>query len=248
MTRFVILAVPRTGSNLLCTLLNSHPQILCHHEVFNPQGVFTALDYCGQGLTVESLQQRDDDPLGFLDRVWQTGTKTGTEDSCVGFKWTRGQNRDVLTSVLEDAGIKKVVLRRRNRIKTYVSERIAQETQQWEVYSRHELTMPRPRIHVDAAELLEHIASNQRFYAELSAALSQPSQPHLEVEYETLFDRSVQHRMFQFLAVPAPEMPPVAASVKQNSSDLRDTIANFAELAAHLPRGELITELFDRGM
>ena len=45
MTRFVILAVPRTGSNLLCTLLNSHPEILCHHEVFNPQGIFTALTH-----------------------------------------------------------------------------------------------------------------------------------------------------------------------------------------------------------
>ena len=37
-TRFVILAAPRSGSNLLCTLLNSHPEILCHHEVFNPVG------------------------------------------------------------------------------------------------------------------------------------------------------------------------------------------------------------------
>ncbi len=244
MTQFVILAVPRTGSNLLCTLLNSHPQILCHHEVFNPQGVFTALDYRGQGLTVESLQQRDEDPLGFLDRVW----KTGTDDMCVGFKWTRGQNEEVLKSVLEDTGVKKIVLRRRNRIKTYVSERIAQETKQWEVYSRRELKMPRPRIHVDAEELLEHIASNQRFYARLSDVLSQSSQPHLEVEYETLFDRSVQIRILEFLAVSSPETPPIAASVKQNSNDLRDSIANFSELAAGLPEGELISELFDRGM
>jgi hypothetical protein len=217
---------------------------LCHHEVFNPQGVFTARDYRGQGLAVESLRQRDDDPLGFLDRVWQTGT----DDTCVGFKWTRGQNEDVLKSVLEDTGVKKVVLRRRNRIKTYVSERIAQDTQQWEVYARHELTMPRPRIHVDAVELFEHIASNQHFYAELSAAVSKPNQPHLEVEYETLFDPLVQVHMFEFLAVCSPEMPLVAASVKQNSSDLQDTIANFAELASRLPDGELTTELFDRGM
>ena len=69
MTRFVILAAPRTGSNLLCTLLNSHPQVLCHHEVFNPGGVFTALDYHGDGLHVDALAQRDADPLAFLDRV-----------------------------------------------------------------------------------------------------------------------------------------------------------------------------------
>ncbi len=59
---------------------------------------------------------------------------------------------------------------------------------------------------------------------------------------------TVQIRMFEFLAVCSPEMPPIAASVKQNSTDLRDTIANFAELAAWLPDSELITELFDCGM
>ena len=70
MTRFVILAVPRTGSNLLCTLLNSHPQILCHHEIFNPAGVFAAPDYTGSDLKVDQLGERDDDEPGFLQRVW----------------------------------------------------------------------------------------------------------------------------------------------------------------------------------
>ncbi len=244
MTRFVILAAPRTGSNLLCTLLNSHPQVLCHHEVFNPNGVFTARDYQGKGLSVESLQQRDANPLGFLDRVWQSGT----DSMCVGFKWTRGQNQDVLKSVLEDCGVKKIVLHRRNRIKTFVSEKIAQQTQQWEVYSPQELMLPRPQIQVELAELLQHMESNQRFYAELSAALSQSDQPHVEVEYETLFEREVQIRLFQFLAVSSPQIQPVAASVKQNPKDLRDTIANFTELAAQLPKGELLRELFDCGI
>ena len=30
---------------MLCTLLGSHPEILCHHEVFNPSGIFYALYY-----------------------------------------------------------------------------------------------------------------------------------------------------------------------------------------------------------
>jgi LPS sulfotransferase NodH len=244
MTRFVILAVPRTGSNLLCTLLNSHPQILCHHEVFNPQGVFTALDYQGHGLFVESLRQRDEDPLGFLERVWQTGG----DGMRVGFKWTRGQNLKVLNQVVEDAGVKKIVLRRRNRIKTYVSDLIAQETQQWEVYSRQELAMPRPRIHVDAGRLSEHIAVNQQFYADLSARIRQCHQPCFEVDYETLFDRTVQSRMLQYLDIASPDLRLTAASIKQNSTDLRDSIANFAELSEVLAGGELFAELQDCGI
>ncbi len=244
MTRFVILAVPRTGSNLLCTLLNSHPQILCHHEVFNPQGIFTALDYHAEELANESVRQRDEDPQGFLERVWQTAEG----DMRVGFKWTRGQNEHVLKTVVEDPQIRKVVLRRRNRIKTFVSEKIAHETQQWEVYSRHEITMPRPRVHVDAMELIEHIANNQHFYANLSADLARSKQPHVELEYETLFDRHVQSRVLRFLGVATGEGSLTATSVKQNSTNLRDVIANFDELIASLADGELVTELHDRNI
>ena len=39
--RFVILAARRSGSNLLCSLLGSHPHVRCHHELFNPNGIFT---------------------------------------------------------------------------------------------------------------------------------------------------------------------------------------------------------------
>ena len=244
MNRFVILAAPRTGSNLLCTLLNSHPQVLCHHEVFNPQGVFTAHDYDGDRLNVSSLRDRDDDPIGFLDLVWQTAG----DGQCVGFKWTRGQDRDVLKHVLEDSAVKKLVLRRRNRVKTYVSEKIAQKTHQWEVYSSDDLLLPRPRIHVDAAQLVEHTAMNQRFYAEVMAVLDESCQPYRELDYETLFDRDVQIQIFEFLEVASPETPPIAGSVKQNPNDLRHTIENFAELSTRLSDSELIRELHDLGM
>ena len=155
MMRFVILAAPRTGSNLLCTLLNSHAEILCHHELFNPQGVFTALDFQDDAIAC-SPGQRDRDPIAFLGRVWETHFN----HQCVGFKWTRGQNEQVLAHVLGDASIKKIVLRRRNRVKTYVSEMIAKQTEQWEVYRQHELVLPRPRVTIDHHALLQHIDHN----------------------------------------------------------------------------------------
>jgi len=36
--RFVILNAARTAA-IICTLLNSHPEVLCHHEIFNPHVV-----------------------------------------------------------------------------------------------------------------------------------------------------------------------------------------------------------------
>ncbi|MCA9140266.1 MAG: hypothetical protein KDB00_26025 [Planctomycetales bacterium] len=242
-TRFVILAAPRTGSNLLCTLLNSHPEILCHHEVFNPRGVFTARDYCGRELDVDSLHDRDENWSDFLDRVWQSGA----ERSCVGFKWTRGQNTDVLNSVVADPGVRKIVLRRKNRIKTFVSERIAQQTDQWEVYSRQDLVMPRPSIRVDVADLFEHIERNKQFYDKLLMSLDWGNQFVVEIDYERLFETTVQENLFKFLGVDPPERPPVAESVKQNPKDLRDSIANFTELAEQLSTVGMTSELFDQG-
>jgi LPS sulfotransferase NodH len=243
MTRFVILAVPRTGSNLLCTLLNSHPRILCHHEVFNPQGIFTARDLPDCQLREASLSQRDADPLGFLDRVW----KTGSDVAAIGFKWTRDQDETVLRQVVADRHVRKIVLRRRNRIKTFVSESVARQTQQWEVYSRRELVLPRPRIHVEPRELLEHIAVNQRFYDRLQEELEGGGQPHLQVEYESLFADRVQQQLLDFLGVSAAGSL-VPASVKQNPTCLRDMVVNFDELTESLLSQQLVAELHDCGI
>jgi LPS sulfotransferase NodH len=243
MIRFVILAVPRTGSNLLCTLLNSHPQIVCHHELFNPQGIFAAHDYRGEALAAESLNERDRDPLAFLERVWQTAP----DSRCVGFKWTLGQSEEVLESVVHDRAVRKLVLRRGNRIKTFVSQKIAETTCQWEVYEAQELAMPRPRVHVDPDQLLEHIATNQKFYGDLSDDLLKTGQPHLTIDYETLFDGRVRNRMLEFLNVET-EFSLHATSVKQNATDLRESISNFGELQGCLPSRALLEELLDRGM
>ncbi len=209
MTRFVILAVPRTGSNLLCTLLNSHPEILCHHEVFNPDGIFTALCHRDAATDVTSLRERDRDPLGFLDRLWRTG-----REDCIGFKWTRGQNELVLRAVLGDPAINKIVLRRQNRIKTYVSEKIAQQTQQWEVYRGQHLAMPRPRVSVDRTDLLNHIAVNEQCYADIEASLKRMNQPRIDVLYETLFAPAEQLRILEYLGVHA--RAPAADTGKQS--------------------------------
>lgn len=244
MARFVILAVPRTGSNLLCTLLNSHPEILCHHEVFNPQGVFTALTHRDMATEIGSPQERDRDPLGFLQRLWQTWHN----HRCIGFKWTHGQNEVVLRNVLEDSGIKKIVLRRRNRIKTYVSEKIARKTQQWEVYHEQELVMPRPRVTVEMADLNKHIAQNRHFYDEIASSLERLEQPHINVVFEKLLTSGEQMRILEFLGLHADQQQLRPASVKQNSMNLRDSIENFAQLSMNLQNSDLYEELHDRGI
>ena len=240
-TRFIILAAPRTGSNLLCTLLNSHPEVLCHHELFNPEGIFYALDYRDGSLDLGSMAERDRESFGFLQRVWVNNQGA----SCVGFKMTRGQNDAVMRGLIEDSGVLKIVLYRKNRIKTFVSEQVARQTDQWEAYAGDELVTDVPKLRVDVESLKAHADLNGRFYDEIRRALQTKQQPCIEMFYENIFSGSEHSRVLEFLGVEASQVSLVHSSVKQNDSDLRSRIENFHELELALEGSDYLAELYD---
>jgi LPS sulfotransferase NodH len=238
-TRFVILAAPRSGSNLLCTLLNSHPEILCHHEVYNPSGIYYAIEQRAGALDLGTIDDRDRSPLAFLERLWSTSLG----HRCVGFKMTRGQNKQALEKVLRDPEVRKIVLERRNRIKTYVSTLVAERTGQWEVYSAADLVAPGPRIHLDLDQLRQHIHLNESYYIEINDVLSSTGQRSLVVDYESLAN-PIEHRsVLGYLGIGASSYQLKARSVKQNPADLRALVSNYDELLGSLEGTALFDEL-----
>ena len=74
--RFAIVAAPRTGSNMLCTMLNAHPEILCHHEIFNPAGIHYALDHRDGQFELGSMAERDRYPTAFLPQGLRASLRT----------------------------------------------------------------------------------------------------------------------------------------------------------------------------
>jgi LPS sulfotransferase NodH len=242
--RFVIVAGRRTGSNLLCSLLGSHGGILCHHELFNPDGIFYALPLREGGFSLGTLAERAADPLGLLERAWREPLGR----RCVGFKMTRGQDAQVLDAVLSDPNVRVIVLRRANRIKAFVSELRAEAARRWEVYDPAELDAARPKVQVDRRVLDAYIADNEAFYSAIDAALLRTGSAVLRVTYEHLFQHDEQRRILEFLGLAADGVVLSARSVKQNSCDLRDLIENYNALASGLAGTPLADELADRGM
>ena len=240
-TRFVILAAPRTGSNLLCTLLNSHPDVLCHHELFNPNGIFYALEYRDGSLDFGSMEARNREPFAFLQRVW--GHPQGA--TCVGFKMTRGQDTAVVQSLIEDASVLKILLYRRNRLKTFISEQLARQTDRWEVYSKDELATDRGKLHVDIEAFRAHCELNERYYQDIEDALRASEQPWISTVYEDILTEPEHARLLEFLGVEATDTQLTQASVKQSDRDLRTHIENFQELELALDGSEYLTELYD---
>ena len=131
--RFVILNATRTGSNFLCTVLNSHPDILCHHEIFNPHVIGVARHLQGGDFRLGSMEERESDPVEFLDRVW----RTNLDRRAVGFKMCLWQHEPAYHAVLPDPRVRKIILKRRNRVKSFVSLLLARQTGEWVVYDDH---------------------------------------------------------------------------------------------------------------
>jgi LPS sulfotransferase NodH len=242
-TRFVILAAPRSGSNLLCTLLNSHPEILCHHEVYNPGGIYYALEHRDGSLDLGTIENRDRAPLVFLNRLWSTNLG----HRCVGFKMTRGQNEEVLRHVLFETAVRKIVLKRRNRIKTFVSSLIAERSGQWEVYSEADLVEPRPKVELNVSDLHRSVAENEAYYVGIDSVLQSSGQEALAVAYEDLGDPVEHLRLLATLGVSCRSGRLVARSIKQNPTDLRSLIANYDEVLDSLRGTEMAAELSSSG-
>jgi LPS sulfotransferase NodH len=239
--RFVIVAARRTGSNWLCTLIDSHPAILCHHELFNPAGIFQAQRLRDDALCLGSVIERDADPMNFLDRIW---FHSGGYD-CLGFKLTPGQAEPVFEHVLADPSVRKIVLRRRNRVKTCVSEKVALLLDSWEVYDEADLPVEKPRIDLDPQELQEHAARNERFYERVEASIEGTGQTCLRVDYEDLGSPEEHGRLLRYLDAVPNDAPLEPTSVKQNPVDLREIVRNFDALAEALRGDPLRDELLE---
>jgi hypothetical protein len=242
--RFVVLNAPRTGSNFLCTVLNSHPDILCHHEIFNPHVIGVARHLQGTAFCLGSMAERQADPVDFLQRVWQApdGRKA------VGFKLCLWQHEAAYHAVLPDPSIRKIVLKRRNRVKTFVSLLLARQTGEWVVYDDTGAPAPRPPIHVDRDALLENIALHERYYAETEGILRRTGQVPLVLWYEDLFAPEALDGAMALLGLPGRPALPQGQTWKLTPMRLADVIANFEALHQALRGSDLAAELHEAGL
>ncbi|MFA6113790.1 MAG: hypothetical protein WC729_07350 [Sphingomonas sp.] len=239
--RFIILNATRTGSNFLCTVLNSHPGILCHHEIFNPHVIGVARHLQGSDFRLGSMEERESDPVAFLDRVWRTDLGR----AAVGFKMCLWQHEPAYHAVVPDASVRKIILKRRNRVKSFVSLLLARQTGEWVVYDDRGAPAPRPKVHVDPAALFENIALHERFYAETERALHETGQEHVLLWYEDLFSPTGVEPALAFLGAEGRPAQPEGQTWKLTPVALRETIANFDALSKELRGTVLEAELHE---
>lgn len=227
-TPFVIVYLPRTGSNYLAALLDSHPSVLCHHEIFNPTGIHRALSYKHTDLSFGTVAERDRDPWAFMSRVYSfTAGK-----AAVGFKLGPGHIFTwPLLSLLLHRRVRKIVLERRGWLHAYSSTMIARATQEWSrpTGAAPATAAPAPKVHVNVADFQQFVRRRQRFYHLARLLLRVIGQPHLFLAYEDIGEPGTMARLLRFLGVD-PDVALSSRTAKQNSPCLADRIANYSEV------------------
>lgn len=143
--RFVILSYPRTGSNLLIAILNTAQDVWCLHEIFHEREIYLYGDYRPHHFGVD-MELRDRDPFLFLNLVFFHAYAFSPEITCVGFKIFHHHRKDFLETVLEREDLKKVLLRRENKLASYSSEQIALLSNVWFIRSGEEKVSPPQKL------------------------------------------------------------------------------------------------------
>ncbi len=220
---FVVLAEMRTGSNLLEACLNSFEGLSCHGEVFNPH--FIAYPKT-EALFGFDKAARDADPLAMLHQFPK-------QPGLSGFRFFHDHDGRVFEPFMRDASCAKIVLTR-NHLDSYVSLKIARETQQWRL---GDVTQRRiAKVVFDPAEFAEHVSLLQDFQLRVQKLLQNTGQTAFYLAYEDILDLDVLNGLAQWLGGEGRIEALPRRLKRQNPEPLEDKLVNPEAVADGLAR------------
>jgi LPS sulfotransferase NodH len=212
-TKFIVLSRSRTGSNLLLSLLNSHPEIIAEHEI------------------LAELDGRDARKV-----VAKAYGKQPYYVKAKGFKVfyyhpLGGEAPEVWDDLVAAQDIKVIHLKRRNILRTLVSRKIAGMKDVWAATSEARLDIGRQKTVSFRTEELEEGFRRTRGW-ETEGDRRFAAHPLLSVWYEDLV-RDPEATLAQVLDFLGLRQVPLATQLrKQNPERLPELVSNYAELKA----------------
>ncbi len=225
---FAIVSDLRTGSTLLASSLDQHPQIRCYGELFHSRDLpdnriegFDRLEASAAAVLERAMQARGVDACGFKSMIFLPLPAAR--------HWADAWHR-----TRELPGLRVIWLTRRDRLAQYASVEIARHTGLFHPHDNDRLYRPecRPVITIDPfgfeAWVRERDAQLRRRRKVLRGV------PSLELDYEELtgdWARSIA-RIQRFLQVDVG--PLEQRKKKQERRPLPEVIANYPELERRL--------------
>lgn len=214
--KFIVITRSRTGSNLLISFLNSHPNIMAKGELFRRL----------EGLTSKKL----------WDKIFINKPK---KMKYIGFKIFYYHPLDcndkaVWDFIKKDQNIRLIHLTRQNMLKTIVSREIADKTNTWSNKSRNNIQIKDKQVEIDIDYCLNELEITHQFENKTRNEFNREF--FMEITYEDLIrdNQKIMNEVFDFLDI---EETKVKSSYKkQNKEKLEDLIINYKELYNALKR------------
>ncbi|MBP9951152.1 MAG: nodulation protein NodH [Cypionkella sp.] len=220
-TSFVIFAEMRTGSNFLEANLNAIDGVSCLGEAFNP---FFMGGEGKQEMLGVTMDQRGADPSSLLNAMALVPGMTG-------FRYFHDHDPRVFDLVMNDPTCAKVILTR-NQVESYISWKIALESDQWWLANTKHLKTVRPNF--DLAEFQTRLEAVHGFQRRLVHALQVTGQTAFYIDYEDVLDLEVLNGLAAFLGVDGRLAKLDFRFKKQNPEALADKVSNPQEMAEGL--------------
>jgi hypothetical protein len=227
-SKFVIISIPRSGSNMLVGMLGGHREIACYPELFHPKAIYDGGAHRKASLEMPSVEKRNAGPVSFLDYMFRLGTHPRT--TAIGFKIFPGHHEEMLESLIKCEQVKKIVLIRDNFFMNYISLLSASESNVFfkKAGSGHE--DQEPRFQVDFDQFLDYEKAQKEFFAQITRRLDDHDQKFFMLHYQDILSPESQKALLEFLGV-TPEISMLKVkSEKQIKLPLEEKILNFNEI------------------
>lgn len=234
---FVILGTARTGTSMLWSYLNSHPDILCLRGVYGSKNKINFGKFYGElpdeYHSSELIMLRNERPIEFLENyVWKEYSKSYR---AVGFKYFYDHNRhlssknELINAFQENKFIKFLHLKRHNLLETLFSYKRSLSQKQW------------TNNNSDFKTLLPINECNDYFHSILKSQTQFDLlfvNRSIEVKYDNLLNepKITLQSIMQFIGVENIEL--TFETQKSKSIKLSDGIMNFEELKNHFRNTE----------
>lgn len=205
--KFVLISRARSGSNLLMTLLDSHPQIKMHGEVFKRVQGLNSIDIWN------SVFSKKNKVIGF--KLFYYHPIDENDKKC----WEY---------IHKDQSVRIIHLIRKNYLRTYVSRKIADKTNLWSSIDKNAINFEIKKVKIEIPDLLKsfketdiNIEQTNNFYS---------NHEKLIVFYEDLVEdrNSIMDKCFNFLNVKS--ISSHSDLKKQNPEKLDHLIVNYHEV------------------
>lgn len=203
---------------MIVSMLNSHPNVLCHGEAFHRERI-----YARSPLNVVPLVERNSAPVRFAEQLFKAGDER-RDCLAVGFKLFYHHNIRLLRYVIKDCNIRIILLRRDDKLSQYASRKIALKTNEWhqkkninKYQKEHKNKYYKIRYSIIGHAL--QIISSEVWYKVVYFLLNINKKEYLEINYEQfLINMNAETKQLQmFLDLPEQQLS--EETVRQNPPD-----------------------------